>query len=240
MKLKFIQYTSPQNKSGGYQWVERSGIGEPLEKLNSYLRKVDWLEYEENSRCGILILPDNNVGIIFKIIKGLSAYDKREAKHTTNGAVFSLAEAQLEGIDGIWRLPFLNDPAEENRQTVIFFSPETELEECSCIRKAIIQNEESLFWIFQNSNASCKIEKLVSKTKPDTVKLPPSEPQDDIKITHRLLLSLLRSLFKQEEISISSTNNTVTMPISALLRLLLYAVAVGAILVLYLVFIINV
>lgn len=223
MKLKFIQYTSPQDKPGGYQWVERSGIGEPLETLNRYLRQIDWLQYEENSRCGILLLPDNNVGIAFKIIKGLSAHDGRTAKYTTNGAAFSLTEAKNEGINGIWTLPFLDDPAEKNRETEILFFSSHNANDCSNIDNAIDQEEETLFWISQNYNDTWKIEKLFPKGQQisNTGVNEGNKYVDVEQILHLLKIDEIMFFF--------SNSNCITLPRRRYYRHIIWAIIVGVV-----------
>ena len=177
MKLKFVQYTSPQKRPGGFQWVEKSGIGVPLDKFNSYLKQIDWSPWDSVFRAGICLLPADDIGIVFKIIKScLPAYDGRRGKDTTNGVVFSLSDAKKFGIDGIEKLPLFDDPAEEGRQLEIDFLPDPSDGNLTDVQKSIDSGEEAFFRISKGSDGALKADKILSSSKSESIEFSNHKP----------------------------------------------------------------
>ena len=164
MRLKFIQYTSPQSRPGGYQWLETAGYENILDKFENYLRNINWSEFSENYRGGICLFPGNGIGIVFRRIQGLLSFDKRN-KTTTNGAVFLLQEAAQEGLNGIWDLPFLNDPSEENNAKEICFSPlqEPYNNPFGVFKRISDYRDDIAFVIFKESDGAWGIKKICFK-----------------------------------------------------------------------------
>ena len=128
--------------------------------LNEYLKKIDWTQFDAKFRGGLCLFPQNDIGIVFKIIKGLSAYDGRREKFTTNGVVFSLSDAKRSGIGGIWKLPLLDDPAEDDRLLEIDFFPEPSVGDFATIQESIVNAEETLFWFSIGRDNTLKVKKL--------------------------------------------------------------------------------
>ena len=125
MLLRFIQYTSPSD-SGGYRWFAPPEIPEAaLNRLLEYLREIDWTNDADEFNGGIVLLPGRDMGVVFRRVKVAAASGSR-AKTTTNGLVFSLADARLSGINGIWDLYLLSDPDEYRQGKDIQFSPSPE------------------------------------------------------------------------------------------------------------------
>ena len=166
MRLKFIQYTSPQNRPGGYQWLETAGCENILDKFENYLRNINWGEFSDDYRGGICLFPEAGIGIVFRRIQGLLSFDKRN-KTTTNGAVFSLKEATQEGLNGIWNLSFLNDPTEENNAKEIYFLPisESYSKPFNVFARISDYRDDIIFVIFKESDGKWGIKEICFKTK---------------------------------------------------------------------------
>ncbi len=124
MKLKFIQYVSPKNAvKPGACWTMK---GDCSEDVLHEVEKCFIMEPERNSNSfcgGIILLPKTDTGVVFRRMWSSLSDRKNRRKVVTNGVVFSIADAQSSGINGIWELPYLADDAEENRVLEYSFNP---------------------------------------------------------------------------------------------------------------------
>jgi len=172
MRIRFIQHTAPAKRQGGYQWVEKGELNEELSILSSFMREIDWDALPGDYKGGLLVLPDQNIGIVFKRIKGLAAFDGRD-KTTINGGYFYLTEAG-NGINGYWNLPFFDDPAEENRNLEIIFnsSPDDYPAEMAEIKNVLLAEKATFLLVTRNASGVLTCKKVLSDEERQTVQSP--------------------------------------------------------------------
>lgn len=124
MKLKFIQNTSPKKATiAEYRWTITSDcLGYVLDEFDKCLKEVKWSN-TDGFCAGIILLPKVNTGVVFRRIWSTLSDCEDRRKRVINGVVFSISDAQSNGINGIWELPCLADDAEENRVLEYNFNP---------------------------------------------------------------------------------------------------------------------
>ena len=106
MRLEFIQNTSPRKtEAPGYRWTVKGSCSDQiLTQIDDYRRLISW-EDSWHYNGGIILLPKNGIGIVFRRFRSSQPDCVNRSKYMVNGLAFQLREARTMGINGIWDLP---------------------------------------------------------------------------------------------------------------------------------------
>lgn len=162
MRINFIQFGSPHDKPGGYRWLVCGGL--TLENLNDILKNLQNVTWGNSDayQGGIMIFSKKNIGIVFRRIKSRNRDASNRVATLTNGFAFNLQDAAVDGINGIWTLPHLNDPNIDYEEKIIEFTPSVQQypdNSFQMLSEALLHKKEA-FYVIKEENSVYKLFKV--------------------------------------------------------------------------------